>query len=171
MKLKTILSALCSSILLMGCEESLDDQMTEYMEFYYPASTESYYDIVFDWGSYLIYTHDRPGAEVHADSAKYLGYITLRPEVATPAEGLDPQVYLIAPDGEVWSIERSVDIAKRSERQEVTVERLQGSTSTMTRTINSTSEPVIDHFLVDQSAWNRYGTMVADGDSYKLERL
>ena len=122
MRTTQILCALCASVLLMGCEESLDDQIAEYMEFYYPSTTESYYDIVFDWGSYVITTHDKPGAGVHEDSQKYLGYITLRPDVAAPAEGLDPQVYLIAPDGAVWSIERSVDIAKRSERQEITVE-------------------------------------------------
>ena len=54
MKLKTILAALCATFLLAGCEESLDDQMTEYMEFYYPSSGAFWYDIAFDWGSYLI---------------------------------------------------------------------------------------------------------------------
>ncbi len=171
MKLKTILAALCATFLLAGCEETLDDQMTEYMEFYYPSTGDFWYDIAFDWGSYLITTHDKMDEEVHPDSEPFRGYVTLRPTVATPAEGLDPKLFLINPDGEVWTIERAVDIAKSTTREEVTVERVQGGTMTQTRTIQSESEPVILHFLANQGAWSRYGTMVADGDSYELERL
>ena len=171
MKLKTILAALCATFLLAGCEESLDDQMTEYMEFYYPSSGAFWYDIAFDWGSYLITTHDKLDEEVHPDSERFRGYVTLRPTVTAPGEGLDPKLFLISPQGEVWSLERSVDIAKSTTREEVTVERVQGGTMTRTRTVNSESEPVIDHFLANPAAWRRYGTMVADGDEFELERL
>ena len=51
------------------------------------------------------------------------------------------------------------------------MERVQGGTMTRTRTVNSESEPVIDHFLSNPAAWRRYGTMVADGDEFELERL
>lgn len=170
MKLRKFLAALGATFLLAGCEKSLDDQMTEYMEFYYPSSGAFWYDIAFDWGSYLITTHDKLDEEVHPDSERFRGYVTLRPTVAAPAEGLDPKVFLISPQGEVWSIERSVDIAKSTTRDEVIVERVQGGTMTQTRTINSESEPVIDHFLANPAAWDRYGTMVADGDGFELER-
>ncbi len=119
MKLKTILAALCATVLLAGCEETLDDQMTEYMEFYYPSTGAFWYDIAFDWGSYLITTHDKMDEEVHPDSERFRGYVTLRPTVTAPSEGLDPKLFLISPQGEVWSIARSVDIAKSTSREEV----------------------------------------------------
>ncbi len=56
--------------------------MQEYIEFYYPASGQYTYKIVFDWGEYIITTEMPGGEEVHAESKKYLGYITRRPTIA-----------------------------------------------------------------------------------------
>lgn len=155
---------------LTGCGKKSDEAMVrEYMEFYYPPKTESTYDIIFDWGTYVISTHTPVDEEVHPDAQKYRGYITMRPDVVKPKEGFTALTYLITPQGQVWSLADSSQIPAAGNREEVTVEKTAQSTSTSTTTIQSPSEPVIDHFLANPAAWQRYGTLEKSGDQYKFK--
>ena len=169
MKPLRIAAILLACTLLSACGKSLDDQMNEYLAFYYPASGKFSYDIIFDWGKYIIITEDKLDAEVHRDSEKFLGYITMRPEVATPDPELKPLIYLVTPKGAVWTIPPTTAIAKVSNRKEVTVTRRRSSVSTQTTTINSPSEPVIDYFLTNRKKWSAYGQLTRSGDDTELE--
>lgn len=154
--------------ILSACGKSLDDQMNEYLAFYYPTTGENFYGIVFDWGKYTIVTQDKPGTKVHKDSENYRGYITMRPEVTKPGPELKPMVYLVTPKGAVWTIAPTTDIAKVRTRKEITVTKSRNSTSTQTITINSPSEPVIDYFLANRKKWSAYGQLTHSGDKTRL---
>ncbi len=154
---------------LSGCSKSLDDQMNEYLEFYYPPTGRFFYDIIFDWGKYVILTGDKLDTKGHKDSEKYLGYITMRPEVTKPNPELKPLIYLVTPKGAVWTIAPTTAIAKTSSRKEITVTRRRSSVSTQTTTINSPSEPVIDYFLTNRKKWSAYGQLTRSGDGSDLE--
>lgn len=168
MKLKRILIVIAACAFLSGCGKSLDDQMNEYLAFYYPATTDATYDIIFDWGQYIITTEKPLGTKVHKDSERYRGYITMRPDVTKPNPELKPVIYLVTPMGAVWTIPPTPDIAATRKRKEVTVTRRPGTTSTRTVTINSPSEPVIDHFVANKARWRKYGTLTRSGDKTRL---
>ena len=154
---------------LMGCSKTVESQMQEYLEFYYPTSGIYYYQINFEWGDYMIDTGASADEELHPDSELYRGYITARTSVAVTPEGEKLYTYLVTPKGEVWRTDAG-DIAETKSRQEVVIEKTDSGTSTSTTTINSTSEPVIDHFLNHKEAWQKYGTLKStDGKSYSLE--
>lgn len=156
---------------LAGCARSPQEQVEEYMRFYYPATSENFYDITFDWGRYEIITSDPIGSEVHPDSQPYLGYITMRPHVTGPSGDFKPAIYLITPEGAVWSIAGDADIAMEKSRDEVTVEESTHGTATTTITHNAPNEPIIDHFKGNPSMWQKYGTLKAvEGGSAELTR-
>lgn len=161
--------AIISIFGLAGCTKSVESQMQEYLEFYYPSSGTFYYQIAFEWGDYIIDTGASADEELHSDSELYRGYITARTSVAVTPDGEKLKTYLITPKGDVW-ITDVTDIAETKTRKEVIEEKTDFGTSTSTTTINSSSEPVIDHFLANKDAWKRYGTLKSrDGKSYSLE--
>ena len=141
------------------------------MEFYYPTTGKIRYEIIFDWGEYIITTEDKADADVGADSKPYLGYITFRPEMAKESEETKQPFYLITPDGEVWENKSGHSIPKTSERIEVTKKKTEFGTSTQTLTFRSVSEPIIDHFKAHPEQWNRYGTLHRKGNKTRLELL
>lgn len=104
---------------------------------------------------------------MHADSEPYKGYVTLRPSADSDETGKPLMIYLVTPDGDVWMRERDGSIPARRTRQEVTVD---GST-TMTTTIESAGEPVIDHFHANPQAWQPYARLVPSGDRHRLEKI
>jgi hypothetical protein len=138
------------------------------MEFYYPTSGKMTYFIKFDWGEYIITTEDKKGTEVHEDSKSYLGYITFRPEITRqPSEGA-PGYYVITPEGIVWENITGQGIPKTSERQEISTKKTEHGTSTQTNTIQSVSEPLIDHFKEYPEQWRRYGKLDIQGKKTHL---
>ena len=143
------------------------------MEFYYPTTGKITYNIIFDWGEYIITTEDKPNADVHTNSKPYLGYITFRPEVAKPK--LKPSLnqpipfYVITPGGEVWENVTGHGIAVASKRQEVTKERSAHGISTKTLTIESGSEAIIDHFKAHPEKWTPYGRLERRGAKVRLK--
>ena len=163
---RAICFALAALSVLTGCgKKSEEVQMQQYMEFYYPSTTESTYEIVFDWGQYVISTHTPVSEKVHADAEKYRGYITMRPSAAQPSVGAQKATYLITPEGQVWALADASGIAASGSREEITKDG--GSTSTVT--VQSPSEPVIDHFLANPDAWKRYGTVEGSDGKYKFK--
>jgi hypothetical protein len=154
---------------LTGCTKTVESQMQDYLEFYYPTSGIYNYQISFEWGDYTIDTGASADEDLHPDSELYRGYITARTSILTTPEGEKLHTYLVTPKGEVW-ITDAGDIPETKTRQEVVIEKTDGGTSTSTTTINSSSEPVIDHFLNHKEAWKKYGTLKStDGKNYSLE--
>ena len=151
-----------------GKSGKLDSQIKKYLEFYYPTTGQITYNIVYKWGEYIITTHDKLNTKVHEDSKPYLGYITHRPIVTKPDPNNKPKTYLITPQGAVWEHTGTTEIPERNHRVEETVEKHEHSTSTKTLTIESVSEPVIDHFLVNKAEWHQLGQLEVKGDKTKL---
>jgi hypothetical protein len=156
---------------LLSGKKPLKKQMHEYMEFYYPSKSKVTYNIIFDWGEYIITTENKENASVHEDSKPYLGYITMRPEVTKQSPDLKPSIYLITPQGEVWENKMVHDIPKRNHRQEITTKKSEHGTTTQTITIQSVSEPVIDHFKAHPEKWRRYGKLEIIGNKTKLKLI
>ena len=154
-------------------KKSLAAQLPKYMEFYYPATSTSKvtYNIIFDWGEYIITTEANLNAEVHKDSKPYLGYITMRPEIAGTAPGTHPQIYLITPDGVVWENTTGENIPAISKREEVIEKKSEFGISKLTNTIQSYSEPVIDHFLANPEKWTLFGNLEICKGKTKLKRV
>ena len=152
-------------VIIGGCSESTEEQMEKYLEFYFPSTGSYFYEIKFDWGTYLIVTEAKPGEEVHDDSKPYRGFVTMRPSVAGAGEESFP-IYLVTPQGEVWTSNRHDAIPKEKQRKEVVVD----GSSTMTSTITSASEPVIDDFLANKAQWKRHGSLTTKGDKSEFER-
>jgi hypothetical protein len=148
-----------------------EQQLDQYIAFYYPATTDGIYDIVFDWGVLQITCELPVTAEAHEDSGPYLGFVTLRPKAKAGMSLPDGiRTTLIEADGSVWQLPDTSDVAESSTREEVVVEKEGGVTSTTTTTIESVSEPVIDHFRTQPEAWLRYGTLTASGGESRLEK-
>ena len=154
---------------LLGCTKTVESQMQEYVEFYYPTSGTFFYQIAFEWGDYVIDTGASADEEIHPDSELYRGYITARTSSTVTPDGEKLYTWLVTPKGDVW-ITETRDIPETKTRKEVVEEKVQGGTSISTTTINSASEPVIDHFLENKDAWTKYGTLKSgDGKNYSLE--
>lgn len=152
-----------------GCTKTVETQMQEYLEFYYPTTGTNNYQIVFDWGNYIIDTGASADEELHPDSKIYRGYITARTNNRQTPDGEKLKTYLVTPKGDVWTTE-ATDIPETKARQEVTEEKTDQGTTTTTTTINSSSEPVIDYFLAHKEAWKKYGILKSsDGKKYKLD--
>ena len=149
------------SMSFTGCEKSFDQQMQEYMEFYYPTTGQYTYNVTFPWGEYVISTGATADEELHPDSEPYRGYITIRPIIRDSSIVKSMPVFLITPKGEVWINNNPGDIPASSHREEVTIEKSDSSTSTNTVTIESVSEPVIDNFQENKQTWKRYGKLEA----------
>lgn len=154
------------TMVLFGCSKAPQEQVDEYMRFYYPAKTESYYSIIFDWGRYEIIPTDPVGSDVHEDSKPYLGYITMRPFIKTPPADFKPAIYVITSKGVVWSIGSDTDIPKDKQRNEVVVKKDKYGTATRTKTLTVPNEPIIDHFKTNPGAWQKYGTLKATGGTF-----
>ncbi len=153
---------------IFGGKRSIETQMQKYMEFYYPSTGQFVYHVTFDWGEYTITTEAKLGETVHQDSKPYVGYITLRPKVVKPTSDINPAIYLITPTGEVWKTSDSDKIPKLKEREEVTEEKSNNMTTINTLTIQSVSEPVIDHFRAHPQSWARFGKLINQGKKVKL---
>jgi len=153
--------------MLLSCSKTVESQMQKYLEFYYPTSGTYFYQIAFEWGEYVIDTGAKEDEEVHTDSEKYKGYITARPSVAATPDGEKLYTYLVTPDGQVF-VTSARDIPETNSRQEVTTEEGAGGTTTSTTTINSSLEPVVDYFLSNNNAWQKYGTLTSSGGQSTL---
>jgi hypothetical protein len=153
--------------ILAGCTKSTEEQMKQYIEFYYPTTGEALYEINFDWGMYSIMTGAGNDDELSAESEPYRGYITMRPLSNDSSNKLP--VYLITKEGAVWTFEFPNEIAPVKTREEVTIEQHGSGTTTNTVTINSPLEAVVDHFASNPSKWKAYGKLRKNGDSYSLE--
>lgn len=164
-KLLHVLLPFCL-LLLTGCgPKSTQDMVDQYLEFYYPSTGDFFYQIVFDWGEYLIMTHAKVDEEVHPDSEPYRGYITFRPSTATDDKGQPVMIYLVTPDGDVWMHPNDGSITESTTREEVVEE---GSMTTTT-TIESPSEPIIQDYSRNPQNWKRYAKLIAKGEKYDLE--
>ncbi len=152
-------------------KKSTEKQMQEYMRFYYPTSGQVRYEILFDWGMYTITTEAKPEKEVSEESRPYSGYITMRPTVAESSSEDNLPVYLITPEGQVWKNGAKESIPEMSTRQEITQEKSESSTTTHTLTIQSISEPVIDHFRDNAGQWTLYGTLETKGSKSSLKLI
>jgi len=168
MKIGTIvLVGIC--LLLAGCSKTEDEQMQEYIEFYYPTTGEFTYEILFDWGTYVITTGAGMDEELHPDSEPYKGYIVMRPSPKDESTAGAHLTYLITPDATVWT-NGTADIADVNTREEVVTEKTEYGTSTQTTTIQSPLEPVVDHFKANKEAWTQYGVLEPAGAGYRLRK-
>lgn len=140
-------------------KDSLDTDLRKYMEFYYPSTSKTTYEVLFPWGTYVITTEDPLSAEVHEDSKPYQGYITFRPIVTNSSDQLQPSLFVITPEGEVWENPSGEGIQKEKQRKEIVTEEHGSGIMTSTTTITSVSEPVIDHFKTNKDQWHRYGNL------------
>ena len=167
MKVYGLISILFFFVIISGCTKTTEEQVQKYMKFYYPTSGEFTYNVVFEWGEYEIFTFAKMDEEVHADSEPFKGFITFRPSVSNETI----PVYIITPDGEVWKTTKAESIPANTTRQEITEEKTEFGTTTQTRTINSSSEPLILSFKNNKEIWERYGTLTADGDQSSFEAV
>ena len=150
-------------------KKSTEKQMQEYMAFYFPSKSACTYEILFDWGMYTITPESKMEEDVHEDSRRYSGFITMRPTVTNPSNEHNLPVYLITPDGEVWKNESAESIPPMNTRKEIIVEKSDSSTTTKTVTIESVSEPVIDHFRENTNQWQLYGILQVSGNKSRLK--
>jgi hypothetical protein len=140
--------------------------MQKYIEFYYPTTSGTMYEIAFRWGTYVITTGAGPDEELHKDSKPYRGYITMRAFIREGSAQKGFPIYLITPDGSVWTHEETPDIPAETSRDEVTVEKTKYGTSTETVTIRSGLEPIVGHFKANRKTWKLYGKVErAEGGS------
>ncbi len=171
MQKRSLYRLLLLGLMVLGlgaCEpKSTQAQIDEYLAFYYPTTGDYFYQIVFDWGEYLIITHPKPNEQVHPDSEPYRGYITFRPSVETDDKGDPLMIYLVTPKGDVWMHANNGSIPESTVREEVVKE---GSMTTTT-TIDSPSEPVIKDYLQNPGNWQHYAQLIADGDEYKVQHV
>jgi hypothetical protein len=139
------------------------------MEFYFPTSGKVTYNIIYEWGEYIITTEGKPNAIVHEDSKPYLGYITFRPMLSKSFPDQKQSFYLITPTGEVWENKAGQSIPEFSKRQEVTKEKTKFSTTTKTLEIESTSEAIINHFRANPGQWSIIGKLKCYGGKTHLK--
>ena len=149
----------------IACTKTTEQQMNQYIEFYYPTTGEATYEINFDWGYYSIITGAGNEEELSPASEPYRGYITLRPRPNNEEDFKNFSAYLITKNGEVWICKQANEIAPVKTREEIVVE----NQSTSTTTINSPLEAVVDHFNANPSKWESYGTLKKQGEDYSLE--
>jgi hypothetical protein len=169
MKVFCLLSVLLFIILISGCTKTTEEQIQEYLEFYYPTTGEFTYIIEFEWGQYEIFTGAKMEAKMHADSEPFKGFITFRPTVTNAAFTESVPAYLVTPEGEVWKTIQLDLIPESTTRKEMTEEKTEYGTSTQTRTINSSSEPMILSFKHNKEIWKRYGTLTGDSGQSSFE--
>ena len=137
--------------------------MEEYLEFYFPATTAASYNVVHDWGEYLIIAGAGPEEVLHPDSEPYRGFVIMRPLVtANRTVTPTPPIYCVTPDGEVWITTDTAAIPAVKTREEVAD---QGDGMTVTTTIESQAEPVIDSFRENRAIWTRVGRLEVGGGS------
>lgn len=135
--------------------------MKKYLEFYFPTTGAASYNVVHEWGEYLITTEAGPDDQLHPDSEPYRGFVTMRPYVAAGrAIAPPPPVYCITPAGEVWTTADAAAIPAAKERVEV---EDKGGGMTLTTTIESASEAVIDCFRESCEIWTRIGALEVKG--------
>lgn len=139
------------------------------MEFYYPTTGKVTYNIIFDWGEYIITTENKLNADVHTDSKPYLGYITFRPMVSKSFPEQKQSFYLITPEGEVWENKAGSGIPESGKRQEVTKKKTDFGTTTRTLEIESISEAIIDHFRANPGQWSKLGQLECKGSKTRLK--
>jgi len=169
-----IASTILTSGLLSAQPQRMDSAATEpmmrrYIEFYYPSTGESTYEIIFEWGLYSVITGPATDEKVHHDAEPYKGYLTMRPAVKEEKSAPHFPIYLTTPKGVVWTIESYADIPETKSRKEVTVEKGKSGTTTSTVTIESPLEPIIDHFSANPNKWKKYGTLEKTAEGYKLK--
>ncbi len=160
-----------SLLFLTACDKTVQSQMNTYMEFYYPTTGKFFYQITFDWGYYTIDTEAAIDEEVEKESEPYKGYITMRPDIEIAPSGEVLFIYVITPEGQVWS-SREFSIPQTITRQVIIEEKTEYGTSTSTTTITSSSEPIIDHFIENPLAWKKYGELQSkDGKKFSLHLI
>lgn len=166
-----VLCAVTCFLLLAGCSKTTEEQMQEYIEFYYPTTGQYTYEIMFDWGSYVIVTGANADEELHTDSQPYRGYTAMRPQPNPGGEKSNFSIYLITPEGDVVIITSGGEIPELKSRDEVTVEKTEYGTSTQTVTIQSPLEPVVDHFLAHRDQWRAYGKVESVSGRSTFQRI
>jgi len=171
MKRFSLISILLFFVILSGCTKTTEEQIREYMEFYYPTTGEFTYIIEFEWGEYEIYTNAKMEEEMHVDSEPFKGFITFRPTVTSTAFTEVATAYIITPDGEVWKTVMLDSIPESTIRKEVIEKKTEYGTSTQTRSINSSSEPLILSLTNNNEIWEKYGTLTFDGDQSSFEAV
>lgn len=171
MKVIGLFSAVIIFIFFSGCTKTTEGQMQEYIEFYYPTSGEFTYIIEFEWGEYEIFTGAKMDKEMHVDSEPFKGFITFRPMVTDASFKETVPAYLITPDGEVWKSIQLDAIPETTMREEVIEKKTEYGTSTQTRTINSSSEPLILSFKNNKEIWEKYGTLTIEGDQTSFKAV
>jgi len=171
MRAISLISILLVFLFLLSCTKTTEEQMQEYIEFYYPTSGEFTYNIVFEWGEYEIFTGAKMEDELHSDSEPFKGFITFRPMVTDASFKETVPAYLITPEGVVWKTTQLDSIPESTTRKEVIEKKTEYGTSTQTRTINSYSEPLILSFKNNSKIWEKYGTLTVEGDQSSLNKI
>ncbi len=81
-------------------------------------------------------------------------------------------VYLITDKGEVWYTNDHNSIPASKSREEITEKKSEFGTTTQTRTIESTSGPVINSFISNKKIWTKDGKLnPGNGQESTLEKL
>lgn len=151
------LAILVAVLLCAGCWQDAESRLiNKYLAFYYPTTGNYTYEIVHDNGSWLIHTGHDVQADTHPDSQPYRGFIVMRAQKDGTIAGAESTVYLITPDGAVWTRADDGSIPAWTERLETQVTETAASTSVLETRIRSFSEPVIDDFLANPEAWQHY---------------
>jgi hypothetical protein len=154
---------------MTGCNQTPKDQIVQAMEFYYPTggvNQETTYEIMHDWGTYVITTGAGPNAKLSTEREPYRGYITIRAIKADSTSQENFPSYLITPSGEAWTCEAICsDVPQTKEREEITTEESEYGVVTSSTFISSSLEPIVDHFKSTPGAWKRYGKLETNGDN------
>jgi len=171
MKVIGFINILMLFVFLSSCTKTTEEQMQEYIEFYYPTSGEFTYNIVFDWGEYEIYTGAKMAEELHPDSEPFKGFITYRPIITDGSLTETIPAYVVTPEGEVWKTTQFDSIPEPAAREEVIEKKTDYGTSTQTRTITSSSEPLILSFKNNKEIWEKYGTLTVEGNQSFFNKI
>lgn len=163
--------ALSALLLLIRCEKSTEQMMQEYIEFYYPSGGIFTYEIVFNWGIYLIATGADKDDKLHQDSEPYRGYITIRPFFYNSEDALSMPIYLVTPGGDVWITRNGAEIPENKYREEITEKESEAGTMISTVSLTSPLEPIVDHFFSNRGVWEKYGTLIAENGKYSLKLI
>ena len=159
MRVISFISILLLFVLLSNCTKTTEEQLQEYMEFYYPTSGEFTYNIIFEWGEYEIFTGAKMNEDLHPDSEPFKGFITFRP-IVTDISFTEPvPAFIITPEGKIWKSIQLDSIPESITRKEIIEKKTDYGTSTQTRTITSSSEPMILSFKNNKDIWVKYGNL------------
>lgn len=155
-----------------ACGKGLETQMQKHLESYYPSSRETRYKVNFDGGFYDIYTTGSAKPKSAGVDARYDGYIVARPNIKNSTRGQAYWTYLVTPGGKVWRRIDSGEIPASGHHMTELLTIQDTVTTTITQTVNSHAEPVIEDFLDNPEGWSLYGVLESEGiNKFRLKHV